>query len=387
MKKANNKGFTLIELLATISILAIIMLIAIPNVVGIVQKNKNKQYIEDAKKFIAIAKYNVRLHKPTTTTTYKLNFLDKSQEIKEAPNGGEYDREKSTVTVTKKDNKFVYTVSLYEKKDGKLIGLEDMNEDNINNNNISNSVKTIEIKKVCKRATELHNDGVYTYGNLGKEGTLTAGDAFDCDVNNDGTYNKATERFYYISQLDNDNSYAVLNFYNSVKDGKPSAYYSCPRNTGTSSYDYYQKGPTGAILLLPKTSQWSNVKLSNVQREIKDQYGDNLLYYNFSYDGYAARLLTSQEVAKACTSPVVKKTDLEIYGIESKCNYLFENTKYSDSSKLDGYWLENGTKNNGDGIVIVYNNFGGRTYLGDPLDKTTYGVRPAIEVPISDIEY
>ena len=37
----NNRGFTLIELLATIAILAIIMLVTVPNVIGIIERNKN----------------------------------------------------------------------------------------------------------------------------------------------------------------------------------------------------------------------------------------------------------------------------------------------------------------------------------------------------------
>ena len=69
---------------------------------------------------------------------------------------------------------------------------------------------------VCKRATTLHTetcsqtstslycigDGytasgsmkttTITYGNLGTKGTLTSGDAFDCDVNGDGVYDSAT---------------------------------------------------------------------------------------------------------------------------------------------------------------------------------------------------
>ena len=75
-------------------------------------------------------------------------------------------------------------------------------------------------KTICKRATTLHTeecqhtdtnnfcsgagytiDGskkttTITYGSLGTKGTLTSGDAFDCDVNGDGVYNEATERFY-----------------------------------------------------------------------------------------------------------------------------------------------------------------------------------------------
>ena len=49
----NKKGFTLIELLGVIIILSIIMLIAIPNVTSVLEKNKREKYIADAKKMIS----------------------------------------------------------------------------------------------------------------------------------------------------------------------------------------------------------------------------------------------------------------------------------------------------------------------------------------------
>ena len=91
---------------------------------------------------------------------------------------------------------------------------------------------------VCKRATTLHteectqtdssyycsgdgyalNDTI-TYGNLGTGESLTPGDAFDCDVNNDGTWDSATERFYYVTSS-GDN--AVLIYYANVRGGTTS---------------------------------------------------------------------------------------------------------------------------------------------------------------------
>ena len=93
------------------------------------------------------------------------------------------------------------------------------------------------VHPICKRATTLHTEicnqantsdycsgGGYatgdtvTYGNLGTSGTLTSGDAFDCDVNGDGTFDPTTERFYYVSDKDADSSsdYATLIYYNNV---------------------------------------------------------------------------------------------------------------------------------------------------------------------------
>lgn len=129
MKMINNeKGFTLVELLATMAILATLMLIAIPNVIGIVQRNKNKTYIEDAKKLETLASYKVRSNptdlKPTSGTSYcfLLPFLDKSNELSEPPNGGEYDKTKSYVIVKNNNGSLEYKVQLVEVKNGSTVG-------------------------------------------------------------------------------------------------------------------------------------------------------------------------------------------------------------------------------------------------------------------------
>ena len=51
MKK---KGFTLVELLAVIVLLGILMTLGIPTVMNLVGKNRNKSYIEDAKRLIKL---------------------------------------------------------------------------------------------------------------------------------------------------------------------------------------------------------------------------------------------------------------------------------------------------------------------------------------------
>ena len=151
-KKINNKGFTLVELLATISILAIIMLIAIPNVVGVVQKSRNKTYVEDAKKMISLAKYKVKSDVKIKdalgygSVCISLNYLDSGKEIKDAPNGGEYDTEKSYVFVEKNyDNSYYYSVQLLENdKDSNIQGLNEISSEVLSNDNsyknVNNSI-------------------------------------------------------------------------------------------------------------------------------------------------------------------------------------------------------------------------------------------------------
>jgi len=56
----DRKGFTLIEVLAVIIILGVIMSMAIPNVVSVLDRNKEEAFIEDAKSMITLTEYTMR---------------------------------------------------------------------------------------------------------------------------------------------------------------------------------------------------------------------------------------------------------------------------------------------------------------------------------------
>ena len=104
---------------------------------------------------------------------------------------------------------------------------------------------------------------------------------------------------------------------------------------------------------------------------------------NFSYEGYAARLLTVQEINSACNITGGSK----IKGELDSCNFLVENTKYSDSGLgTSGYWLEN-AKGTTERIVWIIS--GGSRYVNDHAASNPglNGTRPAIEVLKTDIEY
>ena len=266
----------------------------------------------------------------------------------------------------------------------------------------SANAKEKEPEKLCKRATTLHtetctneestcqadgyalNDTI-TYGNLGTTGILASGDAFDCDVNGDGVYDSTTERFYYVSDMTNgvtqDSNTAVLIYYNNVSDGVAS-------NSTAYAYDESgsnDNGPITAIKQLPTTSQWKNVSLKSAIRDITDERGV-VKKSSFSYDGYAARPLTTQEVETGCNVNVGSNIQGELKQL-SNCKFLMENTRYSSSfDKIYAHWLETPSSIsigswhiNGDGINISSNH--------ETSNYKLQAVRPAIEVAKSRIDF
>ena len=258
---------------------------------------------------------------------------------------------------------------------------------------------------MCKRATTLHketcsngsnycigdghtNGSEIIYGSLGTEGVLTSGDAFDCDVNGDGTYDPTTERFYYVSDATNgittDNDTAVLIYYNNVSGGAPS-------NSTVYAYDESNEnwhGPRTAIKQLPTTSQWKTT-LTNTTRQITTEAGTTTtgggaVPTDFSYEGYAARFLTAQELNSGCGITIGSYSTGEL---GAKCQYLMENTKYSNlSNKTEGSWLESPRTSYPGNVWFIYSFYrvGGAV---DANSNATVGVRPTIEVKKTDISY
>lgn len=135
--KLNKKGFTLVELLAAMVILAAIMVIAVPNVMGILNNSRASAYVEDAKKLLSLAEYKFRSDSTSVARPAKgghcivmtLSYLDNS-ELENAPNNGEYDKEKSFVIIKNAGvsggkNEYVYYVQLVEnlKESGSTRGI------------------------------------------------------------------------------------------------------------------------------------------------------------------------------------------------------------------------------------------------------------------------
>ena len=264
--------------------------------------------------------------------------------------------------------------------------------DNISRMLVRANAKSTGSDYLCKRATssELHTG----YGQVGTSGTLTAGDAFICDVNGDGTYNATNEMFYYVSDYYNtstkatNTSYATLVYYNNVSAGSPS-------NTTAFAYDssgnnWY--GPRTAIGQLPETTLWKDAGLYKNSRAILAEYttthnstttSGGTLPTAFSYKGYSSRLLTAQELMSACSLTQVGSYTA---GELDTCKYLMENTYYQNTSYKYGYWLETPNASYSDYVWDV-SGYYRHVSNSSALNASINGVRPVIDVLKSDISY
>ncbi|MDD3241501.1 MAG: type II secretion system protein [Bacilli bacterium] len=103
----NKKGFTLVELIAVMVVLSVIMVISIPNVVAMLDKQKKNTYISDAKKLVSKVKTEIRSNDniawPNTTNPITIIYLNDvyDGDIKKDPEGNSYSLTKSFVAITK----------------------------------------------------------------------------------------------------------------------------------------------------------------------------------------------------------------------------------------------------------------------------------------------
>ena len=435
MKKKN--GFTLIELLAVIIILGILMIIAIPSVTTYIQNSRKSAYIDTAREIISGTRTFVNQGKVPmydTNVTYYVNYKCINTENASKSPYGEFVDGETFVVVTYNGSGFnYYWVSRDETGQGikTLTLLDDLDEEDIETNIASGEIKTNvpvgnrtktqiinancqkEEEKdadttsavaesgnsgnttpsniVCKPATTLHtatcnrtdsygcnatrqagNGNTITYGTL-VSGSPKAGDAYDCDVNNDGTYDSATERFYYVGSS---GSNSILIYYKNMNNQIMYAYDS-------SNQNYH--GPRTGYQYLPSTSEWDNPGLiAPGTRAIKEEHGNGSTsggaIESFTYEGKAARFLTYQEVASACGS-----SGMFTAGYLNNCTWLMENLgQYEGSSGAYGYWLETPRSASANYVWRVTGSY--RDVVSSVASKTSdYGVRPAITVLTSNI--
>ena len=277
------------------------------------------------------------------------------------------------------------------------------------------------VAPICRRATELHveictnasasyycqGDGyslnqVINYGKLGTPGTLSVGDAFDCDVNGDGNYN---ERFYYLGDYYDtntrtfDTSTGVLIYYSDTVNGSAS-YIVISATSKYHTTDNWH-GPVSALTDLPTTTQWSNITLKNTSRtiiscrdagctiELLETLGGTITPNPFSYAGKAARLLTTEELMHSGCATTEFELDTKA-NVSNACNFLFERTKYADSSYLVyGPRLENPVAASSDTAwwLTSYSRLVSGPNSVHPVSSVYFGIRPVIEIPKTKISY
>ena len=153
----NNKGFTLVELLAMLVVLAILMGIAIPNIVGMVSNQRLNVIRSDAIKMVDTAKIKMAkdkyIAKPKNNecVVFSLDYLNDNGNFDKGPNGGDYNQYDSFVLLTRVKAtgynsynvwEYKYYVRLLEKrKENEYFGLKFIASDQIKKTTSSNITK------------------------------------------------------------------------------------------------------------------------------------------------------------------------------------------------------------------------------------------------------
>lgn len=119
----NKKGITLVELLSVLVLISIIAVIAIPLITGFLKDSKsdadtiNKANIKEAAELYLADNVGSTIDfdiNPTTTVTLR-QLLDGgyiSGDLKDQISGSNYNLDTSTVTISKENNSYNYTLNL-----------------------------------------------------------------------------------------------------------------------------------------------------------------------------------------------------------------------------------------------------------------------------------
>ena len=197
--------------------------------------------------------------------------------------------------------------------------------------------------KGCNISINSNNDRLFangaeiTYGSLTSDYGVLPGDAYDCDVNDDGTFDPTTERFYFLRK--NGDNATLIHSTNFLEDGQVLE--------TSSSNDIYVYDLVPSIL--PDSTVWTNETLIKT-------------------DGLPSRIGTHEDITAACGG-----TDLK------KCYYLLENTKFiGETYGRSGIWLvQEGTTEYrlmSTTVDLVHGDY----------DKNS--VRPVIDIPFDSLE-
>lgn len=153
--KLNKKGFTLIELIAMLVVLGVLMAVTVPNITGILNKSKENILKEDINKMVDNAKVIISTNKDIGNpredrcVIFHLNYLDTGDDFKTGPHNGTYEKDDSYIIIKRKNNKYIYYVTLLEKKDNKYYGVVNLEYEKIQNN-FKKSIKSYSTKQTDK---------------------------------------------------------------------------------------------------------------------------------------------------------------------------------------------------------------------------------------------
>lgn len=246
------------------------------------------------------------------------------------------------------------------------------------------TVNIYPVTRKCQRAKTLHSitctssstegyckagnrEDSITFGQIGTSGKLASGDAFDCDVNGDGTYDAATERFYYVSDLNS--STAILIYYTYTN--------RYPYNAQSSnSYS----GPITAVGALPTTKEWSNISLVQKTSQIyNDEGGTTVKVYSGSSTP------SSYTLPKYTYTTAARLLTLTEYNKITNKDIFWEKFGYMDPNCV---WLNTPPASGGGSDVWAVYNPAYTTMATRPYRvSTSCAVKPVIEVSKGLIVY
>jgi hypothetical protein len=220
--------------------------------------------------------------------------------------------------------------------------------------------------------TNMSNQDI-TFGKLHVSGQpYKVGEAFDCDINGDYTYDPVTERFYVLKS-DASAEIVTLIYYSNYGHNGPVKLHSegvVPYHAGNATV----LGPATAAGFLPRKNVWLIGSTLNT-RDIYNSNGDKIL--TFDYGSYAARFPSYSEIRSAC--PIGDDVSVGSLSSNNQCNFLLENTNYINNQYAYGYWLETPST---DLYSNVWTVNGSKMSLAKnrAANTTDIGVRPVIEI-------
>ena len=282
-------------------------------------------------------------------------------------------------------NQAVGVLPIPTKANSNFLGWFDGNGQRVRHTTLITSDTTLTARwtdVVCKRVTDknnLHTEtcvstggcvtaGItagdpITYGAVG-DGVPVAGDAYDCDVDNNGTFdakesdNKTfTERFYFVrSKINSGSEDSAVMYYSTSFDANGR------NNRSQSANDIGSYGYDDALTHLPSDTLWSNPSLLDVDG-----------------NGGVSRLLTIDDIESVCGTISTKQVS---YFRSCQKMFWFENSRFqSNTLGRSGIWVE---KNNN-----IYYRIHAHSFYLDIPDKGAASentTRPVMEIPMSVLE-